>query len=488
MFKLLVEKELKEIMLSPKFAATFGVCSLLILISIFIGAKEYQAAVDQYNTAVQLTDQEIQEATSWRGFSNRAYREPDPMQVFVSGVNNDIGRFSNITERSEVKLRQSIYSDDPLFALFRFIDFTFIVQVVLSLFAILFTYDAINGERERGTLKLAFSNSVPRAHYLGAKFLGSWLGLTLPLLVPILLGMLIVVLFGVPIDSLGWTKVAMLVGASILYFTFFIMLGLFVSALTRRSNVSFLVLLVAWVLLVLIVPRAGAMAAGQFVYVPSVAEVEMQKERYATDQRNIQDEARSGQWRERMQQLQGRTDAEREQLFAQSREQWRAEEEAARAEMEVLVAEYYRKVNEDLRNKKAQQEELAFLLSRFSPASAFQLTAMNLAGTNTTLKSRYEYAMNAYRTEFSEFADAKEEEQMRGLEREARFQGGGHRIRIFGGGEETIDASEMPQFTAPSQTMSEAIAPSVVDLGLLALYSIVAFAGAFVSFLRYDVR
>ena len=88
------------------------------------------------------------------------------MQIFASGVNNDIGRLSNISTWTEVKLRQSTYSDDSLFALFRFIDFTFIVQVVLSLFAILFTYDTINGERESGTLKLAFSNAVPRG-FLG---------------------------------------------------------------------------------------------------------------------------------------------------------------------------------------------------------------------------------------------------------------------------------------------------------------------------------
>ncbi len=162
MFVTLFEKELKAILLSPKFVATFGVCSLLILLSVFIGIQEHRAAVDQYETAIQLADQEIREATSWWGVNNRVYRRPNPMQIFASGVNNDIGRLSNISTWTEVKLRQSAYSDNSLFALFRFIDFTFIVQVVLSLFAILFTYDAINGERESGTLKLAFSNAVPR--------------------------------------------------------------------------------------------------------------------------------------------------------------------------------------------------------------------------------------------------------------------------------------------------------------------------------------
>ena len=43
---------------------------------------------------------------------------------------------------------------------------------------------------------------------------------------------------------------------------------------------------------------------------------------------------------------------------------------------------------EDFRNRKAEQEGLAFAISRFSPASAYQLTVMNLAGTNIDLKTR----------------------------------------------------------------------------------------------------
>ena len=172
---------------------------------------------------------------------------------------------------------RAIMQMTPFLPYFRFIDLTFIVQVVLSLFAILFTYDAINGERESGTLKLALSNAVPRGQYVLAKFVGSWVGLTLPLMVPILIAVLLVMVVGVPMESGDWARLATLIGSSILYFTFFIAFGLLVSALTRRSSVSFLILLVAWVSLVLIVPRAATMAAGQIVTVKSVAEIESQK-------------------------------------------------------------------------------------------------------------------------------------------------------------------------------------------------------------------
>lgn len=488
MFGTLIEKELKAILLSPKFVATFGVCAILILLSVYIGIQEYQASVDQYETAQQLLDQEIREATSWWSLSNKAYRAPDPMQIFASGVNNDVGRFSNISSWNEIKLRQSSYSDNPLFAFFRFIDFTFIVQVVLSLFAILFTYDAINGEREKGTLKLAFSNAVPRGQFVAAKFFGAWLGLTLPILIPILLGILLVMVMNIPMTGTEWAKVGMLVGASVLYFTFFVALGLLVSALTKRSSVSFLILLVAWVVIVLIVPRAGAMVAGQVVPVPTVAEMESQMDRYATDRRTSHFEGMGERWRERMKPVEGKSDDERRQFQQDHQDEWRAEDDELQRIMEDDIAEFNRKLQEDLRNQKAQQEQLAFVLSRFSPSSSYQLTAMNLGGTNTTLKRRYEDAMAVYRSDYNQFVKVKREEHQAKMREERKKKGNTGFSFSFGGGDEPIDATEMPKFVAPEESVGEALQPSIVDVGMLGMYVLLAFAGAFVSFLRYDVR
>ena len=84
-----------------------------------------------------------------------------------------------------------------------------------------------------------------------AKLVGSWLGLTIPLLIPILISMLLLMLFRVPMTATDWMKLVTLIAVSILYFTFSIALSLLVSALTRHSAVSFLLLLVAWITLVL---------------------------------------------------------------------------------------------------------------------------------------------------------------------------------------------------------------------------------------------
>ena len=222
MFWHLVKKELLAIIQSPKFVVAFGTISFLIILSVSIGIYGYKSKVEQYNTAEQLTKEQVSQSTSWHSIRSKVYRKPNPMLIFTSGVNNDIGRFSHVDSQNEVKLQNSSYSDNPLFAIFRFLDFTFIITVVFSLFAILFTYNSINGEKEGGTLKLVFANSVSRAHYIGAKFFGTWAALALPALIPILISFLLIIIYNVNMGNSGWERLLMLVLVSMLYFSFFI--------------------------------------------------------------------------------------------------------------------------------------------------------------------------------------------------------------------------------------------------------------------------
>lgn len=488
MFSLLIQKELKNILLSPKFTATFLVCSILILISVFIGINEYNNAIDQFEANKQIAQQNIAQSTSWTSVRNIAHREPTPMQIFVSGLHFDVGRLSNISSFSDVKLTRSPYSDETLFAIFRFIDFAFIVQVVLSLFAILFTYDAINGERENGTLKLAFANSVSRVKYLVAKFAGIWLGLIVPLLIPILIGLLLIVVFKVPVSGSDWASIMGLIGLSILYVTFFIGIGILVSSITRKSSLSFLLLLVIWISGVLILPRMGVMAAGQFIDVESIAQLEAKQEAFQKARWDEYSSTLSGVWRERSAEMEG-MDADQRRTYRDEKEwEWLEEDDAARKQVQTDIVDNNRKLFEDVQNKKKVQERLAFNLARISPVSSFRLAAMNIAGTDIDLKNRYEQSMRIYKDDFTAFTQAKQEES---------GGRGGFNISIdseegvsidFGRNDQTLDTSEMPQYTAPVVQAGVSFGNSILDFGLLFIFIILTFGGSFLAFLRYDMR
>jgi len=487
MLKHFINKEIRSISLSPKFAGTFLVCSILILLSVYSGIREYRAMKERYHSASQLVNQELDQATSWGSLTTRVYREPDPMSVLVSGVDYDIGRWTPISNKSSIKLKNSAYSDDPIYAVFRFIDFAFIVQYVLTLFALLFTYNAINGEREDGTLKLIFSNSISRTKYLTGKIVGTWLSLVVPVSIPVLLGLLLLMLFNIPLSSNDWLKIIIFMAFSLILFTFFVSLGLLISSLSRKSSTSFLFSLVVWVVLVIVVPRAGIMAAGYMVNVPRVAEIEGQLSGYS-----------QGLWDEFQ-----RSSAERWDEFNQQGDDiqpvsdeilWGIleKEDSLQNKIEKEIHKYDLKLREDLRQRKIQQEKLAYLLSSISPAAAYQIGSMSLAGTDDEIKTRYEDATNNYRNQFYEFVEQKKKETGdlgRIIVSFTMDEEGNQEMSSAGGrNKEKLNTNGLPEFSQPNQTLREAIAPTIKLIGLILVYSIITFWAAAIAFIKYDVR
>ncbi|HTY38877.1 MAG TPA: ABC transporter permease subunit [Bacteroidota bacterium] len=487
MFKTLVLKELKTILLSPKFAATFGVCSLLLLLSTYLGIREFRSAEQQYAAANELVQQEMREARQWMSVNNRIYRKPNPLEIFSAGIQNDIGRFSGISTWTPVKLVHSAYSDDPIFAVFRFIDVAFIIQVVFTLLAILFTYDAINGERETGTLQLTFSNAVSRVEFVAAKFAGTWLGLIAPLSIPLVLSLVLLVAFSVPLTMMNWVQLLVFYAISLLLVTFFVAYGLMISTLTRRSNVSFLFSLVSWVAFVLIIPRVGVMLAGQIVKVPTIAEIEGQQESFSKNRWDDHMKDLQKVWKERSDMMRGLSEADQKAKRDEMEWTWAEQDDALRKKVQTDIDENMRKLQEGARNKRIEQQRLAFNISRVSPVAAFQLAVMDLSETDISLKTRYEDALNTYRTSFNQFKDQNQK---------ASGNSGGLRIsfnsnsglKVDVGREVALDLTGAPQFKEVDLTLGEVLGRLPMDIALLSLMTLLTLAGSLIAFLRYDVR
>ncbi|MEK6757010.1 MAG: ABC transporter permease, partial [Bacteroidota bacterium] len=261
MLKILIEKDLRDIIYSTKFAITFGACAVLLLLSFYVGIRNYQESLREYEAALTADATNISSLTDWRQVQHKVFRKPQPLQVLVNGVTNDVGRTTEMRAQGELSLINSRFSVDPLFAVFRFLDLNFVVIIVFSLFAILFGYDAINGEKEMGTLKLVFANKVSRADFILSKLLGSFLALSVPLLVPLLIGCLMLLGFGVPLSEQEWIRLAFVMVGGMLCFGVFLTLSIMISALVMRSSVSFLLSLVVWIFSVLIVPKGSVLLA-----------------------------------------------------------------------------------------------------------------------------------------------------------------------------------------------------------------------------------
>ena len=474
MLKILLEKELREIIYSTKFAITFGVAAVLLLLSFYVGIRNYQESIREFEAAKTTNSTNIASLTDWRSVQHRVFRKPQPLQVLVNGVTNDVGRTTDMRASGELNLINSRFSADPLFAVFRFLDLNFVVIIVFSLFAILFGYDAINGEKEAGTLKLVFANKVSRASFILSKLLGSLIALGVPLLIPLLVGCLMLLGFGIPMSGAEWTRLFLLLAAGLLCFGVFLTLSIMISSLVTRSSVSFLLSLVVWIFSVLIIPKGSVVLASQIISAPNMDAIESQKRKFSADQ-----------MQRRMQATQSYFSSRSMSMDTGFVSAMGAFQDSLQKAYEKERLDFYGRLNEDWRNKKDWQGQWAFGFSRISPTAIFQIAAMNLAGTDVEMKYRYQAELNRYQEGYAKFLQSK-------IGTTADF------IRVVirrysnDQSEEEkpkpLNPVEVPDFIDQPRDLGGTVAASLLDVGLLVILNALFFGGAFFAFLKFDLR
>lgn len=465
MLKIIIEKELKEILGSSKFVFTFAVCSLLILLTFYVGARNYQINRSRYEASVAEDLRSMEGLTDWRMVNHKIFLPPMPLASLVGGISNDIGRNIAMAGIGELYATESKYSEDPIYAVFRFLDLDFLFQIILSLFAILFTYNAVNGEKEGGTLALAFANPVPRDKFILGKLIGSFAALAVPLIVPILLGAALLPIMGVPMAGGDWVKLAFVILTGFLYFGVFLSLSVFMSIIMKRSAGSFLMMLVIWIMFVIVVPRASVIIAGRAVNVPSVDDINSKKTQFS---RQIFDDQFK-----KMTTFKPVSESTAMQEFQKFTSD--LQEESMKKNME-----YGNKLNEERANRQKIQQGLAFGISRISPSACFSLAATNIAGTSLQLINDFMNQAVAYQDVFKKFQ----------MNKTGQTTGGAFMIsmRISGQEEKKIDPKELPQFKFIPESIGAALAGSIADIVILIIYNLLFFFGSFIAFLKYDLR
>lgn len=488
MIKEIMFHELQNILHSKKFIVAFSIVSVLMLLSVALGARNYHSQMNSYNTLLNLNEQEMREKKNWTNFTTKAVRKPTPLQIFVSGVNFDIGRYAVISSFEQANVNHSVYSDDPFYAVFRFLDFSFIAVFVLSLFILVFTYDAVNGEAESGTLKLIFANPVPRGTYLAGKIAGIWCGVLLPLLIPMLLSLALLLVGGVPLTFGDMLSIIGIFGMVLLLGSFFVLLGVLLSVLIRRPAVSFLTALAAWMFFTCIIPRAGILLAGQMVYVPGIQEIKGEQDQYEKQRWDQHMQKLQERWREREAPSNSLSSEERQAFRDKNMWAWMEEDEKDRKLVQEDIGQHFTGLQERLKNNKRELERLALLFARLSPVAAFQLTVMDMTAGDTRMKDRFDDALARYKKDFLAYKTEK-----------AKQSGAPGGIRIMfdsetglkidaGRDKGTLDVSGVPRFQPASVAGAEAVSSTLINGSIIGIMSILLFGAAFAGFLRFDMR
>ncbi len=465
----IIRKEILDTVNSAKFVITFLLCTVLILLAVYAGISNYRAELREYNAAVALNRKNLESQPSYQalaGLGTKVTKSPQVLSTVVTGIQDAVGRQAAVNIAYDPSLVDSKYDSNPVLAIFGELDPTMIVKIVLSLLAILFTYDAIVGERERGTLKLSLSNRVPRDRLILGKAIGGFISLTVPLVVPFLIGLIMLLMYpDLAFSGEDWMRMGLIFFLFILYLMVFFTLGLMVSSLTGRSSSSLFILLFAWVTFVFVIPKAAVIVAGSINPIPSMHEITAQKDAFLQ-------EIQGSSQKEMMDWMKKNQKAPDEDVTVWQ-EKFRKYIEELQQSATARIDEKNARLEREYQSKRYRQQNLAMVLSRISPASSLSFGAMSIGKTGVQEHERFLNSIKTYKPVFTKWANAK-------MMQNINFQNPGQQTKP--------DIKDMPQFGFAQQSLSESIMLALPDFIVLLLMTLVFFAGAFVSFLRYDVR
>ena len=189
MLREIIRKEILDNILSPKFVFTFLICTILILLSLYTGINNYISDQKEYQINVSLSKKRLENVQDYLDIQSQGVsvvKSPQVLSIIVSGIQKAVGRLSNVRMWEDPKLVDSKYTRNPVSSKFSEFDLKLIVKVIISFFVILFTHNAIVGEKEQGTLRLILSNNIPRYKLILGKIIGCFISLIIPLSIPCL--------------------------------------------------------------------------------------------------------------------------------------------------------------------------------------------------------------------------------------------------------------------------------------------------------------
>lgn len=273
-------KEVRLNLRSARFFMGLSLCLVIIPFTMMVGIGDYRIQKEVCEAEARQAEEEISSCLVWSRVRPKLIREPEPLSLLSRGVASNVGRTVRITlwEKPFLPQRFDWARNSPFMNVFSPLDFSMVLSVMISLLALVFSYDAVTREREEGTLRFIFSSPVSRYGFLAGKWLGVVLTVLPILLVCFLLALGFVTLGGgVRFSGGEWAGIGWMVVASLVYLAFFASFGIWVSSLVARSVTSIVLCMLGWLTFLFAIPALSSYASRSLVALPSYKQVENKK-------------------------------------------------------------------------------------------------------------------------------------------------------------------------------------------------------------------
>ncbi len=254
----LIRRELLNNLMTFRFATATFIMLLLVVANTYVLINDYENRLISHNDSVNMHKRQLQETNTYSAGEIRVDRPPNPLSIFNVGYDKQLGNEVRVTHQYVPSLWDAGThgSSNPFMDMFASMDIVFIFEVILSLLALIFAYDALAGEYENGTLRLVLTHPVRRGKILVAKYISAMLCLIVPLLISLLLSLILLTSStSLSLNTDDFLRIGGIILTSIVYLSVFYLIGLLISAVTRRTSTALMLSMFVWGFLVLVYPN-----------------------------------------------------------------------------------------------------------------------------------------------------------------------------------------------------------------------------------------
>ena len=470
----IIRKEILENLLSLRFMLSLILIVSLFAVSGFVFVNKYSQQSQDYwkktNKNLSSLSEHTNKLYELAFYQQEIYRKPKLLTLCAEGFEKSLPnyfKFDIFTMKlPEVKGRSNFtlphFSD---------INWVFIISMIFSFMALIFTYDSICGERESGTLRLMLAGSISRHKILLGKYVGVIFTLGTPLLIGLLVNLIIVASSGIIEFSYdNWLKILTIILLSLLYLSAFVLLGMFISSRLSHSTSSMVVLLILWVGLVILIPSFGRILSDAAYKISTVAELRRMKDEA---QEQVNQNALNGKYGPYASSFHPDINAPNA-------------NPPARARYDNACQNAENRIIENHHNQMLAQAFVGRNYTCISPTVIYQRASEAIAGTGIKYSSNLYQQIKRYQANLKEYICNKDSEDPDSHHLLSPFIAPAKAWKTIS--HKPVDFETVPKFQEQSLGLGESLQLAIWDIGLLALFNLVFFAAAFVSFLKYDVR
>ena len=268
-----LRKELKAMVREGRAVALLGIGAVVLAIAVLVSLQRHATVAGEVAQAAAATRQQWDDQGDkhpHRGahFGLYAFRPASALTAIEPGLGDYFGQALWLEPHRRNLARFEPAQDALPSARFGDLSAGFVFAALLPLLVLAVSFDAVSGERQRGTLRMLHGVGMAPAGLLAGKFLALVAGFAV-FSVALALAPVVASHAEGALDAAVWWRAAGLGAGYLLYTAILAGLGLAVSAWMADGRSALLALAGLWLAFVFVVPGVGAALARHAVPLPS---------------------------------------------------------------------------------------------------------------------------------------------------------------------------------------------------------------------------